>query len=698
MLKLEKLNLYNWCNLKGSKTINFTDGFNVINGKNGGGKTSIVNAISILLLNRYEGNFEGFINNESEEASIELFFQVNNDDYISKLKLKKTKGVASERYLTKNGNDIASGEDCAKELNNILSSFLTSYSLFYRQSDSDKVTECTDSERRDLLTQLVSIDYSEKVAQFITPNIEKLKADITNLEKDIYALENKTYTFGEEKQVPEKHPQSEIDDFKAKVKLWEDNNKNIAKQSSLKTSIETATADYEATKTKYDANAILQTKESQLKAINESTESQISQIEASRSTAKAESKARMQGLLDSINDLKNRLASLQVSQNLPDFEYSRITDANQNLAALRTKQDINSKNIKSLESGVCPVCGSNCEHKLKDFQDEEASLKQQFEAVKAEVAKLQEEQKAWELAKKENDNAILQKTQVEGELAKAEANVDNEKSNIINLLQNLKEKEELVKNNLQKEISSIEEAAKLQLETSKELIEQKAKYLNELQTQFNEIEIVDVPDCREQLAKLESDNAEVDKIISYNKAIKEQNETLKKQQEQDAESLKAFSAKMVDLKNSLADYNTSAEIMNKTYPTWKLERSLKDIENKTNIFIEDVYKPLYIKFTANKNSLKMFYGNGLRDLPVKRLSGAEKQIVNLAVENVFNQQQGLSCLILDESDSAMDKDNKETFFSTLLALQDYYEQILVITHSADIKDKLQVEGANIILL
>lgn len=94
----------------------------------------------------------------------------------------------------------------------------------------------------------------------------------------------------------------------------------------------------------------------------------------------------------------------------------------------------------------------------------------------------------------------------------------------------------------------------------------------------------------------------------------------------------------------------------------------------------------------------MIYGDGDRELPIKRLSGAEKQIVNLAVENVFNQQQNLSCIILDECDSAMDKTNKETFFSTLLSLKDYYEQIIVITHSEDVKNKLLIEGCNTILL
>lgn len=704
MLKLEKLDLYNWCNFVGSKSISFSDGFNVINGKNGGGKTSIVNAISILLLNRYEGNFEGFINNESTEASAELKFQINSDTYISQLKLKKGKGVASERCLLKNGTEIANGENCAKELDKVLPSFLTSYSMFYRQSNNDKVTECTDSERRDLLSQLVSIDYSEKIEQFITPNIDKLKLDITELEKVIFSLENKTYSYSDKKPVDEPVADSIIRDLEAKIKLWEENNKNIEKQQKLKSDIEAAENDIEVSKTKYDSENIRKQKEQQIETINKSLEEQLEGISKEKEKIKTESKARLQSFLDTKKDLEEKLSAIATDNTvLEDFDYFQLqadlTKLNQNIASLKTKQSMAIKNIESLKNGVCPVCGNNCEHKLQDFQNEKDEIEKSLKSESLKLTDTLKAQEEYEKAKKEKDKNELQKVQLSSEISKMDNNIANEKTNTVNAYENLKSKEKLIEDNKQKELATLEENVAKQLETAKELLTQKIKYLNDLQLQFNAIEILsDTVDCRQQLQEAKNKNLEIEKVKAYNRAVDEQNALIKKQEEEEAKQLETSRKQMIDLKNSLADYNLAFEIMNKTYPTWKLERSLKDIENKTNSFIEDIYKPLYIQFVANKNSLKMTYGNGLRELPIKRLSGAEKQIVNLAVENVFNQQQQLSCLVLDESDSAMDTNNKNAFFTMLLSLKDYYEQILVITHSSEVKDKLQVEGANTILL
>lgn len=697
MLKLEKLELFNWCKFQGSKSILFEDGFNVINGRNGKGKTSILHAISILLLNRYDGSFVDYINNKCDEASAELTFKIGNDTYVSELKLKKAKSTSTERHLKKNGEVIASGEDCAKKLDEILPSFLTSYSLFYRQESDDKVTDCSDSDRRNLLTQLVSIDYSDKVAQYITPNIENLKNQVSEIEKNIYALENKNYILGEEKVVGEKHPQSVIDGLKATVALWEENVKKTQQKEKLEKDIQVATQDLEDTKQRYDVDRITKQKEENIANLKSATEQQLAEIATKKASAKNESKAKMQQLLESTDKAKSELESLKF-QDVDDFDYSAVSTISSNIASLTTTKNITLKNIKSLESGVCPTCGSNCTHKLQDFQKELSDTDAQIKTLEQDLQKTLEQQKVFEEAKKFNENALNRKSKLENEISNTDVNIEAEKKNILTLLQSLKEKETLLNEKLTSDIQNAETSAQTQIEASKELIAQKKKYVEDLNSQLGEIKIVDVADCREELDRCEKENAEIDNIISYNKAIREQNEAVKLQQVQDKAEKENLEKKLIDVKKLLANYTTSSELLSRTYPTWKLERDLKSIENKTNLFVEDIYEPLYIKFVANKNSLKMSYGEGGRDIPVRKLSGAEKQIVNLAVENTFNQQQNLSCLILDECDSAMDKENKDAFFNTLLSLPDYYNQILVITHDEKVKDVLQAEGANIVMI
>lgn len=696
-LHLKELKLYNWCSMEGHKTINFTEGFNVINGRNGKGKSSIVAAISILLLNEYEGSFENFINDNNSEAAISLSFSIGEDEYFSSLKLKKAKGTSSERHLLKNGTEIATGEDCEKELNKLLPKFLTKFSLFYLQGETNKVTECGDSDRRNLLTQLVSIDYKAKIDQFITPDINSLKKQIEDMEKDVYALENKTYTLGEEKPVAEKHSQEEVDGLKAKVKLWEENDQKIQKKAELSKSIETATTDFEDTSKKYDAENLIKERDEKIANLQKAADTQLAEVATEKTKAKEDSKARMQNLLDTFESQKKEIETIVIKP-LAEFDYEKITKVNSELASLKTRHKIALDNCKSLEKGVCPVCGSNCEHKLQDFQKEASSLENSIKEAEASVKTFEEEKKTYEDAKKANEDANSRKIRLEADNSTLDVKIQNEKDSVVKLLQNLKDKEKTITENLEKDKASITSFTETQLATSKELIEQKKKYLDDLKTNFDSIQIVDVLDCREDLKKVESENAEIDKTIAYNEAIKKQNAEIENQKVADKAQLEDLTKKLIDLKNSLADHEMAAEVMSKTYPTWKLERDLKGIENSTNLFIEEIYKPLFVKFAANKNSLKMMYGNGERDLPIKRLSGAEKQITNLAVENVFNQHQGLSCLILDECDSAMDYENKIAFFSVLVSLQEFYDQILVITHSKEVKDKLHSQGANIVMI
>ena len=697
MLKLKQLKLYNWCNLKGNKVIDFKDGYNVINGGNGKGKTSIVTAISILLLNDYEGSFETYINDTCTEASTSLSFEINGDDYVSSLYLKKAKSTGSERHLTKNGTEIATGEDCEKELNKLLPKFLTKFSLFYKQGDENKVTEVGDSDRRNLLTQLIALDYTEKIKTSIVPDVDALKQQIDDMEKEVYALENKTYTLGTEKEIKEKHPQKDIDALKIQAALFKENDQKIQKKKELEISVKSAEEDYNSTQTRYNPETLNAEKDKKLKELQENADKQLAEIAAEKTKAKTESKAKVQILLDTYDVQKKELETIEI-KSLTDFDYAKIANVNADLSSLRTRHKIALDNCKSLEKGICPVCGSNCEHKLQDFQKEASQLETDIRKAEESVKSIEAEKKLYEDTKKANEEASSKKIKLEADCANLDTKLQAEKDNIVNVLKNLKDREKTVSETLEKDKASTIAQVETQLATSKELIDQKKKYLDDLKSNLESIQIVEVEDCSEELAKLESENADIDKDIAYNEAVKKQNEVVKQQEADDKIKLEELTKKLIDLKNSLANHQMAVEIMSKTYPTWRLERDLKGIENSTNIFIEDIYRPLYVEFTANKNSLKMMFGNGDRKLPIKRLSGAEKQITNLAVENVFNQQQGLSCLILDESDSAMDAENKLAFFSVLISLNEFYDQILVITHSKEIKDKLHSQGANIIML
>lgn len=700
MLELKTLELKNWCNLQDrTKTISFQKGFNVINGRNGSGKTSIVNAVSLLLLNRYEGSLEGFINNSCNEATAELTFSLNGKDtYVSNIHLKKAKDTSSERHLFKNGQEIASGENCAKELNKILPSFLTSYSLIYRQDSEDKVTECSDSDRRNLLTQLISLDYSEKVENFLTPTINKLKEQIQEKDKELYSLEHKEYLLDSEKEIKgTKHSQTEIDNLKLKIEVWERNERNKESFETLKKNLELSENDLKEIESKYDLKKLEQDKEKEIESLKKESQDKIDQISQVKSKAKEDSKKRMLGFLEEKSKLESE--NLEFKPVPENFDENSILETKTKISSLESRIHITEDNCKSLEKGICPVCKSDCKDQFEVYQKELSDLLQEKEKLQKDLSSLEEKKREVDEIISFNKDVETKKLQASSKLQNIQIQIDNEKKSIMELLQNYSEQENYIRQVEKEKLVKIEETHAMQIENSETIRNQKKEYVEGLRKQLEGIHIEEgLEDCRPQLEEILKTNAEIESCEAYNKAVRDHNATIRKQKEEDSIKKEVLVKGLLDLKNNLSDNQDSSEILKKTYPTWKLERDLKGLENKTNSFIEGIYKPLFVKFIANKNSLKMVYGEGIRGLSVKKLSGAERQIVDLAVENVFNQQQNLSCLILDESDSAMDNENKEAFFNAILSLEDYYEQIIVITHSKEIKDKLLVLGANTIIL
>src|SRR5574344_2797202 len=85
MLKLIKLELEGFACFKNKTEFLYEDGINVILAENGSGKTTQINAISILLLSEYEGSFADYMNRECNEFTISLEFMLNDKHLLETL-------------------------------------------------------------------------------------------------------------------------------------------------------------------------------------------------------------------------------------------------------------------------------------------------------------------------------------------------------------------------------------------------------------------------------------------------------------------------------------------------------------------------------------------------------------------------------------------------------------------------------------
>ena len=196
MLKLIKLSLKGFGCFKDEKIFEYDDGINVIRAENGSGKTTQINAISILLLSEYEGGFADYMNRECNEFTISLEFMLNGKHLLETLTCKKGKSYTTTRNLKDiDGNDVANGEGVKEWLNENgnLPVATSKYALFVRQNSDMDIIHVNDSIRRDLFKRIQDLDYTKEIKTLIEPKIEQTKEKIIEVDKEIFALENKKY-------------------------------------------------------------------------------------------------------------------------------------------------------------------------------------------------------------------------------------------------------------------------------------------------------------------------------------------------------------------------------------------------------------------------------------------------------------------------------------------------------------------------
>lgn len=342
------------------------------------------------------------------------------------------------------------------------------------------------------------------------------------------------------------------------------------------------------------------------------------------------------------------------------------------------------------------------ENKINELKDKITSNKKLQDKCKISISDLENKKKEFETKKQENDNNKSLKENLTIKLDSLKEKLEDLKSRKEKLYEDYDRNVISEDENYNKSIISCNSLfvekknnANIVIENARKLYEDTKKELLSIESpQDNLI------DCSDEIKRLEEIKTKYLEDISYNNAIKENNEKLLKEQKQDKITLDKVKSKLEQLKKSLSDYILSKEIMSKTFPNYALDKISDSLVKEINDFIESVYyKELNVKFEPNKNSLKMTYNlNGERNLPIVKLSGAETNLVDLSVVSVFNNRQKLNCLILDEVDSASSDETASKFLDILMELTERYAQTIIITHKKEMQNRLIQNGCNIIKL
>lgn len=734
MLHIKKLTLTNVGVYKGTREIEFEKGLNIIQATNGKGKSTAIQAIEMLLINSYEGNFIDYINSDSNSMNIILDFSTGTKDYTITLSCKKNKnGVSTERTLFDNaGNKIAEGEECISYMASLYDPSLTKYSLVAKQKPVDNIVTCKDAERMDLFKKIRNINLEKYVKQFIEPQIDVIKNDIINIEKEIYRLETIDYTpkpllvtkYSEleiitkrnelqDLQKKQQEIENKINEYNSLLKekeslLQEYNSLQKTYNEKQDTVVQCEFKIKELSSPEYIDNAIkditntYKQKESEIKNTIENTQKNITSIE--------------QEILEYEQSFKKELENFDTQINaitilkLPKYDDTIIKDIESNIASKQQEIKYCLSNIKSLETGICPVCGSECHHKLQEY----VTLKKQYELELQELKeKLQlehDKKEDYEKKVKENNenkehkqelvnkkDILLEKynsfitvntNKKESLLTKCtmlENSIKELKNNYDNSIEMTKKNIEIL---LHKEVSLKQEAESTVIDITKR-IDTLVNKINTIETKLKQISLNKENTYEDVITELEKDIKEYDTTIIENEFIKKHNDTLIEQKKENEKVLNSQKEFLKNKKQDLFNYEQAKIILLKDFPNYIIDSSIEDIEKSMNDFINMVYyKSLNISLRSTKTSIKLEYGPENNKLPAYRLSGAESKIVSLSFLHYFNKLVGLNCIILDEPDSAMNIQVANSFYESLLQMNSIYEQMIVVTHNERMRNYL----------
>lgn len=635
--------LENWKTHKKSE-LNFDNGTNVLIGKMGSGKTSLIEAICFGLfgtfpaLQRKEISLEEIIMSkpyENDYAKIKLEFEYRGELFSVERSIFKKK--SSQAKLYKNEEFLA-GPQVSEVSRKIAELLEVDYELFARaiyseQNQMDYFLKLAPRERKEKFDALLGLDRYEKVRE----NAVKVKNKMKTLfeeRKGFLEQERKQFNEKELKELQEKAAEikQEIRGLEKKLlegrKLLEEKEKKLKKAEEKRKEFE-----------------LLERQSIQGKALVEELEKELREKKLEEEKTVLEK-------------IKEKEKEMQEKEKLYRELNEEITELKEETAVCKNTVVNERELIKHLEKAHanCPICKAILSKEKRETLLQEK--KEFIEKLLSKGKKLDEEM--------EEKNKKLLKGEEEKKLLEKEKLQLNEQ---LKEIHEMKEKKEKLQER-RKELQEIEEKLK-KLDFDKEGLQGTQREFEQLKERNNSLK--KTMEMREELMK------EVEKQV---KGILERKHAMKKLEES-IEKIKQSGEKISLFVNSLKE--TQAQLRNTLIET-----------------INQAMQDLWVRIYPYKDfsELRMVIEEGNYELKVKTrgkkweriegvLSGGERSAVALTARIAFSLvlARNLSWLILDEPTHNLDMATIERV-SLLMRehLPELVEQVFLITHEREMEN------------
>lgn len=710
MITIDKLVLNNFMCITHAD-LDFSQGTNLIVGSNGQGKSAVLQAVTLCLLEEKRGDtYKEYVQLGKDHCSVSLEAHIKGEPFKINISIDRN-STTMDRNATYMGRSYTT----PKEVSQLLESFDIQYyaDIIMSMQGGVDITDLKPAKRAEYLQKLLNFDFSDK--------IELVKKQQADLKEKIDFNNNKidfnTKSIDDRKKeikelIPLTFTQSDIDDLNNKVALINDELEKITvrmterdKLNSDKSTLMSTifNEQKEIDKLKHDIDLInsnqtmidtLNSKINEYNENNKTLQSEKAEFESSSGTL-AETVAT---LTTELTGLKEKLATAQATK---VEKFNLYKEATQNVANKKAELNHSQKHLDMIKLGTCPECGHT-------FNAEDTTkYTESLNNAQADVSKAESDLQTATLDYNSSDADVKSiNSQISGkeaEIAKANSSITLAKSNASRVEQQISQNNSSV-SRLTEQISSY--ASKMtDIPAIKSEIDKKTESLKSLNSQVAVVESElaktsnlsnEYTEKSNELKQCQQTLTTYNNEVIQNNAIVQNNETVKNSIASMESQINECKANVESYRRQKTTYDEAINILNTVFPDWLILKTCQMLEKEMNNFVQVVFPSMAIKLYQNKRGVEFFYttdkdsGRILTKenlLNAKMASGFEKAILSIAFKVSLCSAYGLRFAFMDEIDQAGTEENSEALFRAILA-NDLFDQLFVISHKSTVREAI----------
>lgn len=441
----------------------------------------------------------------------------------------------------------------------------------------------------------------------------------------------------------------------------------------LNTELEKLTSLQELEKTKKETEEDI---EDRKKKIEETKEQIVEQIKEQKSLAGKLSKLNIVGVIKTEEELNKDLNSYQSTLKTKEEKLVKEKENRKNLLIEWNKdEELKGK----LNEWKPKKTDKEKESKVSELRVEIKNLQIQLTSENHTIT-CPHCNHQWQEINKEQIKLDIENKRIEKDILQDELDTfENKQLEIEELKNNIL--------NSNKTIQGLEE----EIIEVKEDIEEVKEHLKTIETNKEKIK---------KKAKVEKDLEKLNSNLETNKEFKSSEETIVAVKEEQVKSLiekiKTYNEKVAELEtkdiliNNLTIYKNAMH--RSGIPSMILQNFIPLINFEINNYINELFD-FSVKFELEESSLNIYYIKENLNKIIKRnitqACGQESTVINLAIRAALTKISLLpkpSLLLLDEVFSMLDDKNLEKMHDLVIRLKEQYQNIILITHTAEIKD------------